>query len=210
MPIGLLVRALLGPFEASAARFYRDLFFDIRSFADALRTWIDASSILEIGCGDGLVTEEIRRVFPRAEITGIDIQPKIGTLFRGDRTGVAFVSGDLDRFARENPARFDLVVACDVLHHVEPAARPDLLRSAVRVLRRGGGLAIKEWERRPNLPHLFAWISDRFVTGAEVSFETAADWHALAHAALAAGVEREVRFPRWPNNVGFFIRPRPG
>jgi 2-polyprenyl-6-hydroxyphenyl methylase/3-demethylubiquinone-9 3-methyltransferase len=206
MPIGLTVRRLLGPLEASVGRLYRDLFFDVRSFADALRSWIDARSILEIGCGDGLVTEELRRAFPGAEITGIDVRQRIGTLFRGDRTGITFLSGDLASFARRNRSRFDLAVISDVLHHVEPQARPDLLRSAAAALRGGGGLALKEWERRLNLPHLFAWFSDRFITGDRVRFETAETWRALTGAVLEGNVEREVRFPPWRNNVGLFIR----
>jgi 2-polyprenyl-3-methyl-5-hydroxy-6-metoxy-1,4-benzoquinol methylase len=208
MPVGPAVRRLLGRFEPRVARVYRDLFFDARAFGEALRTWTDATSILEIGCGDGLVTEEIRRAFPKAEITGIDILPRPGILFRGDRSGVKFVSGHVGSFARQNRARFDLVVVCDVLHHVAPSARPDLLRSAAISLRRGGGLAVKEWERRKNVAHLFAWISDRFITGAHVFFETAASWRALARAALDASVEREARFPPWPNNLGLFIRPQ--
>ena len=206
MPIGLAVRRLLGPLEASVGRLYRDRFFDVRSFADALRSWIDARSILEIGCGDGLVTEELRRAFPGAEITGIDVRQRIGTLFRGDRAGVTFVSGDIASFARRNRSRFDLAVISDVLHHVAPQARPDLLRSAAAALCAGGGLGLKEWERRLNLPHLFAWLSDRFITGDRVRFETAESWRALAVAALEGIVEREVRFPPWRNNVGLFIR----
>jgi len=47
----------------------------------------DAARILEVGCGTGLATEELRRVFPQAEITGIDILPVPGRLFRATAQG---------------------------------------------------------------------------------------------------------------------------
>jgi trans-aconitate methyltransferase len=205
-PIGAAVRRVLGRFEAPAGRFYRKLFFDVHAFGEALRGWTAATSILEIGCGDGLVTEELRRVFPQAEIVGIDVRPEVGRLFRGDRAGITFLSGDIPGFARHNRSRFDLAVISDVLHHVAPDRRPDLLRSAVVGLRAGSGLAIKEWERRRNPAHFFAWVSDRFITGDQVWFETAQSWRALVAAVLEGNVERELRLPPWRNNLGLFIR----
>jgi len=207
MALGPAVRRLLGPIEPAAARLYRDAFFDVSAFAAAVREWTDASSILEVGCGDGLATAELRGAFPRAAITGIDIQPVVGRLFRGDRAGVTFLSGDLDSFVAGRRERFDLVVICDVLHHVPAAQRAGLLRCAAQALRAGGSLAVKEWERRPNLAHLGAWFSDRFITGAQVRFETADALRALVESALGAPVEREVRLPPWRNNLGLFLRP---
>ena len=58
MPIGPAVRRLLGPLEPKVARLYRDAFFDVGAFARAVRSWTDAARILEVGCGDGLATEE--------------------------------------------------------------------------------------------------------------------------------------------------------
>ena len=67
----------------------------------------------------------------------------------------------------------------------------------------------KDWERRRNLPHLIAWLSDRFVTGSQVWFESARTLRELASSALGAPVEDELRFPPWRNNVAFLIHPRP-
>ncbi len=207
--IGQRVRALLGPAEPAVGRMYRGAFFSLRSFASAVRAWTDAGTILEVGCGDGLATEQLRAAFPGAAITGIDIQPAVGKLFRGDRAGVTFLTATLEEFVARSSFGFDLVVICDVLHHVPPADRPDLLRRAASALRPGGALVLKDWERRRNLPHLIAWISDRFVTGAQVWFESARTLRELVSSALGAPVEDELRFPPWRNNVAFLIRPRP-
>jgi 2-polyprenyl-3-methyl-5-hydroxy-6-metoxy-1,4-benzoquinol methylase len=210
MPIGATIRRLLGPLEPMAIRSYRAAFFDLAAFARAVRAWTDARSILEVGCGDGLATEQIRRAFPRASITGIDVQPEVGKGFRGDRTGLTFLTSDLRGFAGRNRGQFDLVVICDVLHHVPPPDRLDLLRNASLAVRDGGGIVIKDWERRPNLVHLFAWISDRFVTGDEVQFETSRALRDLAGEALGTPIEREIRIGPWRNNIALFIRHSSG
>ena len=207
MTIGQRVRALLGPAEPAVARIYRGLFFDLAAFADEVRRWTDAASILEVGCGDGLATEQLRRAFPRAAITGIDIQPAVGRLFHGDRTGVTFRTEELDEFVARHRASFDLVVICDVLHHVPVPERSALLRRAAEALRPGGGLVLKDWERRANLPHLVAWFSDRFITGDHVRFETAQALRHLAMEALGRSVERELRVAPWRNNLAFLMRP---
>jgi 2-polyprenyl-3-methyl-5-hydroxy-6-metoxy-1,4-benzoquinol methylase len=207
MSIGAAIRRLLGPFEPVVIRLYRAAYLDVAAFVRAVRAWTDASTILEIGCGDGQVTEELRRAFPRASITGIDIQGQVGGLFRGDRQGVTFLIARPRDFAARNPGRFDLVVICDVLHHVPPVDRCDLLRDASLTLRKGGGIVIKEWERRTNLAHLFAWFADRFITGDKVRFETSASLHELAEETLRAPVERELRIPPCRNNLALFIRP---
>jgi 2-polyprenyl-3-methyl-5-hydroxy-6-metoxy-1,4-benzoquinol methylase len=208
MTIGQRVRALLGPAEPAVGRIYRGLFFDLAAFADEVRRWTDASSILEVGCGDGLATEQFRRAFPKAAITGIDIQPAVGRLFRGDCAGVTFLRGELDGFVAQHLGSFDLVVICDVLHHVPPPERSALLRRAGEALRPGGALVLKDWERRTNLAHLLAWFSDRFITGAQVRFETAQALRDLTAEALGGSVQREVRFGPWRNNLAFFMRRR--
>jgi len=207
MSIGATIRRMLGPLEPAVSRLYRAAFFDMAAFARAVREWTDAESILEVGCGDGLATQELRRAFPRAAITGIDIQPVVGKLFRGDRSSIRFLSVGLPSFAKRHRGHFDLVVICDVLHHVAPADRRDLLYCAAQVLRQGGRLVLKEWERRRNMAHLFAWISDRFITGDRVQFETAVALREMTSEVLGAPVEREFRLPPWQNNLALFIRP---
>src|SRR4051812_28806559 len=201
MSIGQRVRALLGPLEPSIGRLYRGAFFDLARFAQTVRGWTDAADILEVGCGDGLATEQLRRAFPQARITGIDIHPDVGRLFGGSREGITFRTEELDPFVARNPKSFDLVVVCDVLHHVPPGARSALLRSASRALRERGALVVKDWERRTNVPHLLAWFSDRYITGATVRFETAEGLRATLTEALETRIEDEARFPPWRNNL---------
>ena len=39
--------------------------------------------ILEVGCGEGAVSERLAALYPNAEITAIDITPNVGRLYAG-------------------------------------------------------------------------------------------------------------------------------
>ena len=67
-------------------------------------------------------------------------------------------------FATEHPASFDLVVICDVLHHLAWERHAEFLATSVRTLRPGGGLVLKDWEKTSSLVYLLAYLSDRYLT----------------------------------------------
>ena len=207
MSLGSTLRRALGPLERPISEWSRAAFFDVGAFAAELRSWCDPATILEIGCGHGHMTEALSGAFRSARITGIDVAPDPGRLFAGDRHRVEFRQQRADDFARERGAAFDLVVLSDVLHHVPPDERRELLAAAVRALARPGRLALKEWESSRTPVHLLAFLSDRVVTGDRVRFLTAAGLEDLVREAVAAAVvERMVRLPPWRNNFALFVR----
>lgn len=92
MGIGPWIRRMFGPYERQVSDAYRALFFDIGDFLDRVRAWKPtARRVLEVGCGEGAVTERLNAAYPDAEITAIDITPRIGRLYRGPSRGVRFV-----------------------------------------------------------------------------------------------------------------------
>jgi SAM-dependent methyltransferase len=83
-------------------------------------------TILDVGCGDGALDEELQRELPGSNITGVDV------LVRGNAKipvqqfdGVHLPFGDKD---------FDIVLFVDVLHHTEK--KLELLREAARVAKK--------------------------------------------------------------------------
>lgn len=104
-----------------------------RSMFELLSAAEGVTSILEVGCGEGNVTAELATRFPRARVVGSDLSPEIVAEARRRHPDLEFRTEsiyDLDGHAE----RFDLVVACEVLEHVDDPERA--LRQLARSARR--------------------------------------------------------------------------
>jgi SAM-dependent methyltransferase len=106
-------------------------------------------SVLELGCGSGRLLERLATMLPDASLTGIDLSPYLldlaaqrlrgrAALHHADAAALPFASGS-----------FDAVVACHVLGHIPGSAARQVLRSARRVVKRGGLLVVVDhsWHR---------------------------------------------------------------
>lgn len=165
MTIGELARRILGPFTDPVARFYRSYFVDLDDFARELSSLEGVAAILEIGCGDGHLCQALATAFPNAEVLGIDIAENPGSLYSGRFEGVEFRQVPAEELAMERAGQFDLVVLCDVLHHVPPGEREGLMDTARKLVSPGGHVAVKDWVAGRDLPTVLAYLSDRFITG---------------------------------------------
>ncbi len=205
---GPLIRALFGPYELAITETYRRLFVDLDDFTDRLQDWVPRPHrILEVGCGEGAMTERLSRAYPDATVTGIDITPRIGRLFRGDATRVRFFRKSVEDVARDEPASFDLVVLCDVVHHVPPLERQPLLSAIDHAMTEGGCLAVKDWIASSSPIHWLCSMSDRYLTGDDVKFCTAVSARALLISAFGRhAICAEARVRPWSNNVAYLIR----
>ena len=170
MSIGKMGRKMLGPLEPLAVDIYRKPFIDLESVARTLASVCTPSRIAEIGCGEGVLATELNRAWPDAEILGIDITPQPGRLYRGDPAAATFRSCAADDLAATDAAGFDLVLMCDVLHHVPPPMRAGIVAAARTLVADNGVLAIKDWEHRRDLATAAAYASDRFITGDRIKY----------------------------------------
>lgn len=133
----------------------------------------EGRQLLDIGCGDGIISLGLLRRGDLGSVTGMDIVAT-DTAFldhEAARHGVDPVSPeDALTFVRSAPdtapfpdASFDLATAWSVFEHVtEP--RP-LLRDVLRVLRPGGVLFIQVWPLwfSEHGSHLWPFFDDTFV-----------------------------------------------
>jgi 2-polyprenyl-3-methyl-5-hydroxy-6-metoxy-1,4-benzoquinol methylase len=163
--------------------------------------------ILEVGCGEGAMTERLSKAHSAATVTGIDITPRIGRLFRGDTARVRFLRTSVEDVARSESAYFDLVVLCDVVHHVPPLERQPLLSAIGRTMVAGASLAVKDWIVSTTPIHWLCNFSDRYLTRDDVQFCTAASARALLIDAFGRGAIRQEALVRpWSNNVAYLVR----
>lgn len=78
---------------------------------------ITPRSIVDVGCGAGLVLAELQRAFPAARLCGYDIAPDAERFWTVPRqAGIDLSVGD---FATSPSDTFDVVLALDVLEHLQ-------------------------------------------------------------------------------------------
>ena len=93
-----------------------------------------ADSILDIGCGDGMLVQEVARRVGARSIRGVDVKLQPDLPFDA-------VQYDGRKLPFDSSS-FDVVLLSDVLHHAEDAAAT--LGEALRVTRPNGAVIIKD------------------------------------------------------------------
>ena len=103
-------------------------------------------SVLDIGCGAGLLSEPLSRL--GADVTGLDPASHLIEIARGhaQATGaeVTYVAGAVEDLARKH-GKFDVVLAMEVVEHVSDVG--GFVRSAASLLRPGGLFALSTLNR---------------------------------------------------------------
>lgn len=116
--------------------------------------WDGEGELLDIGCGSGALTVRCAKAFPEAKLTGMDYwgaewsyaksQCEANAEAEGVADRVSFVKGDAAKldFANES---FDCAVSNFVFHEVRTAAdKRDVVREALRVVKKGGAFAFQD------------------------------------------------------------------
>jgi 2-polyprenyl-6-hydroxyphenyl methylase/3-demethylubiquinone-9 3-methyltransferase len=202
MGIGASIRRAFGPWEREVASAYRAIYVDLGGLARAVTRQVPhAARILEVGGGEGAMTELLAANYPQAQILSIDITDRLGRLYAGRPDLVEFRCVAVNEIADEQPMAFDLVVLSDVLHHVPQDLRGEFLRDVARCVAPGGQLVIKEWARSHTPIHWLCHASDRWLTGDRIAFLTPAELGELVGRAVPA-LRRagEGTIAPWANN----------
>jgi 2-polyprenyl-3-methyl-5-hydroxy-6-metoxy-1,4-benzoquinol methylase len=209
MKIGPLVRQMFGPYERHISEVYRSIYINIDAFVDLIRQWKPkAENILEVGCGEGAVSERLGAAYLDAAITAIDITPRIGRLYRGPRDRVQFVQCTVEELVAIDAGKYDLIVLSDVLHHVPIGLRQPILDAIRHLLAPGGTLVFKDWQRSSTPIHWMCFASDRWLTGDRISYMTREEMRGhLAASFGAAALIAEARVTPWWNNLATLVRP---
>ena len=153
----------------------------------------DARTVLDVGCGDGLIDRMIREQCPGLSITGVDVLVRPHT-----HIPVQQFDGTRLPFADKS---FDVVLFTDVLHHTDD---PEvLLREAKRVAR--VALVLKDHTKEGYLAYLtlrfMDWVGNaRHGVSLPYNYWTHSQWMG-ALASLGLTVEL------WKAALGLYPRP---
>ena len=122
-----------------------------------------AHRILDIGRGTGTLVTQIKRLYPLAEIVGLDPDPRAlerarKKVTRG-RLAVALDQGFSDELPYPD-ASFDRVLSAFMFHHLREQDQEKTLRETRRVLKPGGSLHLLDFKGAE--PHEGGWLARRF------------------------------------------------
>jgi len=188
---------------------YRAIYIDIDAFVDLIVRWRpNPERILEVGCGEGAVTQRLNAAFPDAQITAIDITHRVGRLYHGPLARVRFVKRTAQEIAAAEPAQYDLVVLSDVLHHVPEELRQGLIDAIRTALAPNGTLVFKDWQRSRTPIHWLCHASDRWLTGDRISYMSREEMRErLARSFGEGALLADSRIGPWWNNLAILVRP---
>lgn len=211
MGIGPLLRQAFGRQERRISEAYRRIFVDLDALVDSIHAHVPVPlHVLEIGCGEGAVTERLARAFPGALLTGIDVCAHPGRLCRSDRSRVRFLRISVADLCATERAGYQLVIITDVLHHVPYPEWGHFLSSALALLAENGTLILKEWVRKRTPAYALGYLSDRFVTGDRIRYAGETELRLLAESSFGRGAIRsEFRVRPWRCNLALVISPQP-
>ncbi len=78
---------------------------------------LQPESIVDVGCGAGIVLAELKRAYPAARLSGYDIAPDAERFWAAHRaSGIELNVGD---FSATSNRRYDVLLALDVLEHLQ-------------------------------------------------------------------------------------------
>jgi 2-polyprenyl-3-methyl-5-hydroxy-6-metoxy-1,4-benzoquinol methylase len=149
-----------------------------------------AGDVLDFGAGTGQLTRRLQRLHQFRSVTGADLYPRAADL----APGIAWIEGDLNDVLPCAPASFDLVVAAEVIEHLEnPRA---VCRELFRLLRPDGQVLLSTPNNESWRSLVALLVRGHFVAFGETSYPahiTALTRLDLARALTEAGF-RQIAF----------------
>ncbi len=101
---------------------------------------IQFHSLLDVGCGDGRFLYETKKIFPNANLLGIDSSQKAISLARVMNPDIEFICGNIEKINLNG--QYDTITLIEVLEHIPPMEIPSFLQTLHRSLKTDGKLII--------------------------------------------------------------------
>lgn len=121
----------------------------------------DNGRIIDLGCGEGLLSNYLAIASPNRKITGVEIAPeRLVRAKKGIKNAFFFV-GDI---IKTPYPKANAIVLFHVLHHLPNRdAQEEVLKKAKNSLKENGKLIIVEVHVKPTIKYAAAWFADHFL-----------------------------------------------
>jgi len=137
----------------------------------------DQGTVVDIGCGRGLMANYLALERSSLQVTGIDKQTKRIEAARAtikDRDNIHFYLQDALELHNQE---FDVIVVSDMLHHLTYPQQNKLLEHCYRILPEGGILLMEDVTPDPKWKCLAHFLIDRTLNcGRRQNFRRLTDW----------------------------------
>jgi ubiquinone/menaquinone biosynthesis C-methylase UbiE len=129
--------------------------------AAKLHTWLPEyhdkeCSILDFGCGDGVMTSYVKKFFQRADVTGVDPSTKSIEQAQELYNNITFseTDGYTLQFADNT---FDIIFAAGAFHHIDFKDHEHHVKEIYRILKPGGRFVMFELNKyNPMTAYIFS------------------------------------------------------
>ena len=131
------------------------------AYREVLSLLGDEGTLVDIGCGEGLLLAYTRALKPRITLVGLDIDTRRLDLARAvlvDESNIEILEGDI-RTAPIPDA--DVITVLDVLHYLPVEMQDDALSRLAGALKPGGTLLIRDADASQGLRSTITEISER-------------------------------------------------
>jgi ubiquinone/menaquinone biosynthesis C-methylase UbiE len=110
--------------------------------------------VLDLGCGTGTLTIQIKQFLPQIELSGLDGDPAVLHIARGkaEAAGVDIRWEEGLAYDLPYPATsFDRVISCLMIHHLTTPNKLKTFQEVFRILKPGGEFHLLDFGRPTNL-----------------------------------------------------------
>jgi len=98
------------------------------------------TKLLDFGCGVGLLSSFLKKYLPDCTLHGYDVSSASIDMVDGDLLAQGLFTTDISKLAND----YDLIVVSNVLHHIDPRNRQDVILRLRDRLAPGGNIIIFE------------------------------------------------------------------